>query len=330
MTDYANAIWIPNSNAFIGQNHPRYIVLHGTGGGISAQAIADYFASTQGTTNPVSSHYIVGQDGTVVQCVSEVDGAWANGYISGPAGTSGNGYGNGFHDTWWDSGINPNNLCISIEHVKSATDNSSQLSDVQKLASFKLIKDICTRYNIPTRKADAHGGITGHYSIDPVNRQFCPGPYPWDELFAFLQGDTSVLDISHASQYFIEVTPGQRWHCKSTGFDIADGILNYYRTCTQTGLNGLSQFGLPLTGEQTAQGYKNVVVQKFERGIIAYDPGHEMDSVPGLSGPCYPAHIIWPDASSAITSAINTLQTAQVTAQALDNAIGSTIAKLKG
>src|SRR6266702_6928108 len=108
MTDYTGAIAISNSNAFIGQNNPRFIVLHGTAGGTSAQAIANYFASTQGTSEPVSATYVVGQDGTVVQCNAESDGAWGEGYISGTSGVSGNGFGNMHHDTWWDSGINPN------------------------------------------------------------------------------------------------------------------------------------------------------------------------------------------------------------------------------
>ncbi|MGZ3681993.1 MAG: hypothetical protein ACXVDI_25830, partial [Ktedonobacterales bacterium] len=61
----------------------------------------------------------------------------------------------------------------------------------QKQASFRLIADICRRQSIPPQRADARGGITGHASIDPVNRSHCPGPYPWDELFAFLHADSA-------------------------------------------------------------------------------------------------------------------------------------------
>lgn len=294
MTDYSGALWAPNNNAFIGQNHPRYIVLHSTAGGSSAQAIAEYFASTQGTTNPVSAHYIVGQDGTIVQCNYEQDGAYGNGFISGPSGTSGDGVGNGFHDQWWDSHANPNMFTISIEHVKSATDNSNQLTDAQKTASFKLIRDICQRHNIPMRKADTLGGITGHYAIDPVNRAMCPGPYPWNELWTFLQeGDSMALDINQVSGYFTDTgaTPDTRWHCKQTGYDIAMGILTCYRTCTAVGLNGLSQYGLPKSPELPVAGVQGATFQVFERGVIIYDPQHKVDSVPGLSGPCYPGHL---------------------------------------
>jgi len=76
-----------------------HIVIHGTAGGSSAESVAHWFQSSEGGPNPVASHYIVDQLGVVVQCVQEKDGAWCNG--SSP----------------W------NNLAISIEHVKIATDN---------------------------------------------------------------------------------------------------------------------------------------------------------------------------------------------------------------
>lgn len=106
-----------------------------------------------------------------------------------------------------------------------------------------------------------------------------------------MEKEALVLTIDQASQYFTETTPGQRWHCKQTNQDIAFGILTYYRTCSGTGLNGLSLFGLPTSAEQNVPGYKNVVVQHFERAVLAYDPQKEMDSVPGITGPCYPAHL---------------------------------------
>lgn len=182
MPDENGARWIPNNNYFANRNgyKPAYVILHGTAGGTSADAIANYFASTQGTAKPASSHYIIGVDGIIVQAVREQDGAWANGFL-----TQG-------HDPWWDPNINPNNITITIEHCKPSTDNSDSLTPQQQAASFKLVQHICQRWNIPMRAADANGGITGHYSIDPVNRSHCPGPYPWDALWAFLKGANTV------------------------------------------------------------------------------------------------------------------------------------------
>lgn len=183
MPRYANALWMPNNNAFTGRDgqRPRYVMIHGTAGGSSAQNIAIYFKGTEGTANSVSANYIDGQDGTIVCCNDESDGAWANGFLS--AG----------HDTFWDTGINPNNLTISIEVVKADLNNATAPTDAQMSSLVKLVDDICNRWNIPKRWADAAGGITGHFSVDPVNRQNCPGNFPWDTFFSSLQGDDPVL-----------------------------------------------------------------------------------------------------------------------------------------
>jgi len=169
------ALWIPNNNFFPARkgHHPRYIIIHGTAGFSSAEEVANFFKATERGENPVSTHYIIGLHGEIVQCVDEADGAYGNGGV-----TAG-------HDPWWSRFLNPNLLTISIEHVKLSRDNSDEITELQKWASFALIQRICNRYNIPKRWADATGGITGHYSMDPVHRSFCPGPYPWDELFMY-------------------------------------------------------------------------------------------------------------------------------------------------
>src|SRR2546429_173241 len=104
MTDYKGAIWIGNNNFFPDSGKKKFIILHGTAGGSSAQGIASYFRSTEGGNNPVSSHYVIGQDGAIVQTVAEKDGAWANGIVT--------------NSSW---GGNPNTYTISIEHVKAST-----------------------------------------------------------------------------------------------------------------------------------------------------------------------------------------------------------------
>ena len=177
--DDPNAVWIPSNNYFPGRagHNPRWLIIHGTAGFGSAMEVGYYFQHTE-----VATHYIIGRDGIIVQCVREEDGAWGNGGV-----TEG-------HEEWWTRAINPNNVTISIEHVKPARDNSSELTEVQKDVSFRLVQRICARHAIPGRWADAAGGITGHYSMDPVHRNFCPGPYPWDELFAFL-GDYANVRV---------------------------------------------------------------------------------------------------------------------------------------
>jgi N-acetyl-anhydromuramyl-L-alanine amidase AmpD len=174
--DEQTAIWFPNTNYFPHRSghSPRYVILHGTAGFTSAREVASFFKSTETGHDPVSTHYIIGLDGELIQCIAEEHGAWGNGGV-----TEG-------HDPWWSPSLNPNLVTLSIEHVKLSRDNSDILTPSQQDASFRLVKQLCERHNIPRRWADAEGGITGHYSMDPVHRFFCPGPYPWDALFAYL------------------------------------------------------------------------------------------------------------------------------------------------
>ncbi len=326
-----------------------WIILHGTAGGTSAEAIANYL---NGPTVESSVHYIVGTDGEIVQCVYEHDGAWGNGYVSGSSGNPGIPGDGIHHDAWWSPTLNPNFLTISIEHCKPATDNSSTLTSAQQAASFALIKDICLRQHIPMRAADSAGGITGHFSIDPINRARCPGPYPWSALWSYLQGASTVIDLHNpaVAAYFELVNP-TTWRCKATGFIIRDGILNYYQTMGGIGLNGLTELGLPLSNEipltdASGKSIANSSQQLFERGIAVWNPAHDYDNPP-QSAACYTKHVdpYYPlpqqiqtlttqitDSTNSIatlTSQLAAAQTAGQTLQAQLTAANDQIAKLQ-
>jgi len=189
-SDYEPALWIPSPFYWEGRsgNRVRWIILHGTAGGSSAQGVAEWF---QNPASQASTHYIIGQDGTVVQCVAEANSAWGNGIVQDGPGcyppyATGIPPANQGHGSWWDSGPNPNYVTISIEHVKPHTDNSDQITLAQQNASFALVAHLCAKYAVPPRWADANGGITGHFSIESSDRSLCPGPYPWPALFGYL------------------------------------------------------------------------------------------------------------------------------------------------
>lgn len=253
---------IPNNNYFPNRegHTPKFVILHGTAGGTSAAAIAGYFKATEGGTNPVSSHYVIGQDGTIVACVDENHGAYANGYLSAA------------HDSWWDTyanqGININDVTIAIEHVKPSIDNSDSLTSAQQAASFKLVNDICTRWNIPKRAADASGGITGHYSIDPVNRSRCPGTYPWSDLWTFLQGvNVNTFQLQAARDC---------WNSTSNLFNgvpprYDSGIAAAWLAEYKKGIF----YGPPLTGEYHTCDWSGnaIVAQEFAGGRCEWSNG---------------------------------------------------------
>jgi len=176
------AKWMPSQHRAIGRGGytVKWLILHGTAGGTSAEAIGEWF---QNPDSGVSTHYVVGQDGTVVQCVNEADTAWGNGRVESGA------------ESWWAS-PNPNQVTISIEHVKSSTDNSNELTAAQKEASWKLISNIIARNpGIRTHWANSNGGLTGHFSMSPESRDRCPGPFPWEDLFTHLNGASSPVCI---------------------------------------------------------------------------------------------------------------------------------------
>lgn len=260
-----------------GDIQPTHVVVHGTAGGSNGNDTLAYEASVG-----VSTHFAISVNGDIWQGVNCNKASWGNAPLKSPT------------MNFARADLNPNLWTISIEFCKPDTTNQIDITDAQKQSGFALIAAICDAYNIPKRQGDGNGGVIRHADINSIDRARCPGTFPFDELWQYLQsggGDAAVLTIDQASNYFTETTPGQRWHCKQTNQDIAFGILTYYRTCSGTGLNGLSLFGLPTSAEQNVPGYKNVVVQHFERAVLAYDPQKEMDSVPGITGPCYPAHL---------------------------------------
>lgn len=275
---------VPDANVFpyYWGNTPKWVVIHKTASGGTAQDIANFFYHV---LDRRSSHYIVDQAGVVVQCVSEHDGAGANGDLQ--IG----------HAPYLPSGINMNLVTISIEHVDPAPDNSTPLTEAQKAASFALVLGICQRHNIPMRAGDGAGGIIRHADISPQTRALCPNNYPFDELYAYLQqGGHMSIDITNpvAASWYSDI--GGWWHLKGANPDLAihGEILNTYRTMPSSGAGaGITELGKPLTNEialidkDGKQLPGGAVYQVFERGGLVYDPQRALSDPPYSHGPCY-------------------------------------------
>src|SRR5215469_16675485 len=147
--DEPGALWIPvpDSIIFPGYNghSPRFVGIHKTASAGTAQDIARFFGNLAENTEQVSSHYIVGSDGTIVQCVLEANGSGAN-CCTDPGHAS-------FIPDCDGHITNFNWYSISIEHCDASPTNSTELTPAQKAASFQLIKHICERHTIPMRRA---------------------------------------------------------------------------------------------------------------------------------------------------------------------------------
>ncbi len=257
MPDYKDATWIPNNNFFADTGKKSFVILHGTAGGSSAENIAHYYQTTEGGNEPVSSHYVIGQDGHVVQTVAEKDGAYGNGVVNNPNWTG-----------------NPNNYTISIEHVKPSRDNSDALTPEQQAASFALIKDICERNGIGMHDADDNTGITGHFSIDPVDRKDCPGNYPWDALWAYLSGSPQPAPTPNQNQL---KAIGDCWASffrtlNQTTPTIGTGI---YQSWVERYQRNGPKDGPPITREYDSVDWSgnHIVVQEFARARCEWKNG---------------------------------------------------------
>jgi N-acetyl-anhydromuramyl-L-alanine amidase AmpD len=170
-----DSIVFPNTDGYI----RKYIVLHKTAGGSSAQGTAQYFIDGS-DGRKVSAHFVVGMDGTVVQCVRLADGAGGNCCLEDG------------HAGFLPTNVNLNLVSFSIECVDPATDNSTPMPLVQQQALFPLVKFLCEWGNIPMRPGDAQGGILAHAQLEPQSRAHCPGNFAWDALWAYLKGSTQV------------------------------------------------------------------------------------------------------------------------------------------
>lgn len=244
-----------------------HIVQHGTAGGSSAENIANYFKTSD---VQASTHFVIGKDGHIVQCISCDAAAFGNGVLNSPR-------------LPFPANVNPNLYTISIEHVKQATDNSDVITPAQAQASFRLTQILCQTYDIPAREGDAQGGIISHADLDSINRSRCPGPYPWDQLWAFLKGEKKMLDLNDpiVRRYFSDAGNG-RWRCKN-GVILFGAILTFYRT-----YGGPALLGLPLTDEDYSQPDAAFIL--CERAIIMYDPKRRYDNPP-VEGSCYLIHL---------------------------------------
>ena len=232
---------VPDGDVFSSNSHSA-IVIHKTAGFSTAQQVATYFASV--SPGP-SVHYVVGLDGTVVQCVSEDRGAGGNCCLEQG------------HDTFWNQfgGVNLNTVTLSIEHVDTATDNSTPCPQAQLDASFALVLYLTQKYNIPV------SNIKPHSSLDPISRARCPGNYPFADLLNYVQkgGQVSSAFFNQEAldcweSFFVDVM-------KVTPPPTGTGIFNAWKNAWLSG----SVFGPPLTYEYHSHDMNGspIVVQEF-------------------------------------------------------------------
>lgn len=145
---------------------PEVVVIHIMDGTLAGTD--SWFANP---ASQVSAHFGIGKNGEAHQYVKEEDTAWHAGRIDAPS---------------WKlikpSSVNPNLYTIGIEHEGKPGD---AWTDAMKQSSAELIREICTRWQIPIDRDH----IIGHYQIFS-KKPNCPATDKKiiDELIAMAKG----------------------------------------------------------------------------------------------------------------------------------------------
>lgn len=136
---------------------PEILLLHYTGMASTEQAVAK-LASAEGG---VSCHYVVLEDGGVLQLVPERLRAWHAGVSS------------------WEGETDVNSRSIGIEIANVGHDHGyPDFPDVQVEAVIALSRDICARWSMQPERVLAHSDVAPQRKSDPGEK------FPWARLAA--------------------------------------------------------------------------------------------------------------------------------------------------
>ena len=145
------AEWVPSPN--FEARRPVIIVVHATEQGSARQSLETL--RTANSKGPVSSHYLVGDDGRIYQLVADGDRAWHAGGGS------------------WGTITDLNSASIGIE-----IDNQvgEPYTEAQVAALLRLLDDLCTRLGIPRTQ------VIGHADMAPTRKRDPGSLFPWQRL----------------------------------------------------------------------------------------------------------------------------------------------------
>jgi N-acetylmuramoyl-L-alanine amidase len=160
MPDHPGAEIVPSPNRNArrsGHGTPDLVILHYTGMAIGKAALDLLCDPASG----VSAHYVVFEDGRIVQCVPEADRAWH-------AGVS-----------CWQGATDINSRSIGIEIVNGGHDfGLPAFPDAQIDAVTRLLHGILTRHALRPE------AVLGHSDVAPGRKRDPGEHFPWDRLAA--------------------------------------------------------------------------------------------------------------------------------------------------
>lgn len=143
------AEWVPSPN--FDERRPGFVIIHHTSSDTSERAIR----ILTDPSSKVSSHYVIGREGRLVQLVDERARAWHAG------------------DSWWGGNTDLNSASIGIELVNTGEE---PFAEPQITTLLGLLFELRERYRIPAANHLGHGDIAPGRKTDP-SRYF-----PWRRL----------------------------------------------------------------------------------------------------------------------------------------------------
>ena len=194
------------------------IVMHYTGMKTGEEALEWLCNPASG----VSAHYLVEEDGEIIQMVEEDRRAWH-------AGVS-----------HWGACCNVNDISIGIEIVNKGHEHGyTSFPAVQMEAVLRLSQDIMERHEIPA------SGVVAHSDIAP-SRKCDPGElFPWQWLAEQGVGLWHGMDGEEVGD-IQEFDSNEQWQLRTLGYDVpedpalhADIISAFQRRFRPARINGI-------------------------------------------------------------------------------------------
>ncbi len=182
-----NIIEVPSPHHSSGRKkyRPEAIVIH-----IMEGSLAGTDSWFRDPRSKVSAHYGVGKNGEVHRYVAETNTAWHAGRVNAPSWPLIRKAANGLF-------VNPNLYTIGIEHEGR---EDTDWSEAMYQTSAALIRDICTRWNIPIDREH----IIGHHEIYALKT--CPGKKVNLAKLIMLAGGTPAAAPTGSTQvHFVRV-----------------------------------------------------------------------------------------------------------------------------
>src|ERR1700739_2902964 len=218
----------PNHGERVQDAKPDMIVLHYTGMA-NPRAALEKLCST-GTE--VSTHYMVMEDGHIIQCVPEARRAWHAGAAA------------------WDGESDINSCSIGIEIANPGHDHGYPDFPKRQIAGVTtLCRSILTRYRIPPHR------VLGHSDVAPTRKKDPGEKFPWRRLhesgiglwvrpapitrggpvMVLGENDPAILDMQHLLSKYGYAVPTSG-HFDGTTRDVVAAFQRHFRQAQVDGV----------------------------------------------------------------------------------------------